>query len=429
MSADYQVIYSGKLQPSANQARLVALFDEKFKLGQEKAQRLISSGRPVTLKKDLDLDKAVKYKEALEKLGMVIHIDPDPELFAGDPADLTVDIYSGGDDETTEVLDQSQIHRERCPKCGSGNMQLGICQDCGIVAAKFLAAQAAGRVAESASDEELKDEELKDDPYTPPEADLEEAHEGELVGPRAVSMGRAFRWLADGWAFFKDSPLSWIFALLLWGVVNVLVAKVPFIGVIIIILLSPTLLAGFMIGCREQEEGEPFRVSYLFAGFRQNVGQTILIGLFYLILAMLIVFGMMFALFGSMANVLTQGGELDTMSLMAVTSPMIVSFVLGMTAFTMLLMAFIFAPALAALNDLSAWQSMKMSFMGCLKNLLPLTLYSILVTVLFVLNSLFMLLSPISVVLSDVLLGLGMLILFPVQIGAIYTAYTDIYYN
>jgi hypothetical protein len=423
MSADYQVIYSGKLQPSANQARLVALFTEKFKLGQEKAERLISGGTPVTLKKDLDLDKALKYKEALEKLGMIIHIDPDPDLFTGDPSDLTLEIYSGGD-ETTEVLDQSQINRERCPKCGSGNMQLGICQDCGIVAAKFLAAQARGSGAESSADEESKD-----DPYSPPEADLEETHEGEMVGPRAVSMGRAFRWLADGWAFFKDSPLSWMFALLLWGVVNVLVAMVPFIGAIAITLLAPTLVAGFMIGCREQEEGEPFAVSYLFAGFSQNAGQTILIGLLYLVFSMVIVFGMMMAVFGSLGEMIPQGGEIDMVSSMVVTTPMIVSFVLGMTAFTMLLMAFIFAPALAALNDLSAWQSMKMSFMGCLKNLLPLTLYTILVTVLFVLNSLFMLLSPISVVLSAILFGVGVLILFPVQIGAIYTAYTDIYYD
>jgi hypothetical protein len=424
MISDYQVIYSGKLQPSANQARLVALFNEKFKLGQEKAQRLISGGRPVTLKKDLDLEKALKFKEALEKLGMIIHIDPDPDLFAGDPSDLTLEIYSGGDDETTEVLDQSQINRQRCPKCGSGNMQLGICQDCGIVAAKFLAAQARGSVAESSADEESKD-----DPYSPPEADLEEAYEGEMVGPRGVSMGRAFRWLADGWAFFKDSPLSWMFALLLWLVLNVLVAMVPFIGGIVITLLAPTLLAGFMIGCREQEEGEPFMISYLFAGFSQNAGQTILIGLLYLVFSMVIGFGMMLAMFGSLSEMLPQGGEIDAMSSMAFTTPMIASFAIGFLAFIMLLMAFIFAPALAALNDLSAWQSMKMSFMGCLKNLLPLILFVILVTLLFVLNSLFMLLSPISVVLSAILFGVGILILFPVQIGAIYTAYTDIYYD
>jgi hypothetical protein len=49
--------------------------------------------------------------------------------------------------------------------------------------------------------------------------------------------------------------------------------------------------------------------------------------------------------------------------------------------------------------------------------------------VLFLLNGLFMLLSPVSVVLAVGLFVVGLLILLPVQIGAIYTAYMDIYYD
>ncbi|MCG7866592.1 MAG: hypothetical protein B6D70_06520 [gamma proteobacterium symbiont of Stewartia floridana] len=424
MSEVYQVIYSGKLQPYADESRLVMLFSEKFKLGQEKAQRLIKGGRPITLKKDLDLDKALKYQESLEKLGMVITIDPDPDLIAAEPSELTLDIYSGGDDETTEVLDQSEIHRARCPKCGSGNMQLGICQDCGIVASKFLAAQARGDAADSANEEVRQD-----DPYTPPEADLEEPGEGGLVGPRSVSVGRGFSWVVEGWGFFKESPIAWMIALVLWGVVNVLLAMVPFVGAIAVTLLAPTLVAGFMVGCREQEEGESFSPSHLFAGFSHNAGQTILVGLFYMIISGAIVITMMVSVFGSLESVFPQVGELQAAAGMAVTTPMIASFAVGMLAFLLLLMAYLFAPALAALDDLSAWQAMKMSFMGCLKNLLPLTLYSIFALLLFLLNGLFMLLSPVSVVLAGALFGLGLLILFPVQIGAIYSAYTDIYYD
>jgi hypothetical protein len=124
-----------------------------------------------------------------------------------------------------------------------------------------------------------------------------------------------------------------------------------------------------------------------------------------------------------------EGGEIEAMSSIALTTPIVVSFGVGMTAFMVLLMAYIFAPALAALDDLSGWQAMKMSFMGCLKNLLPLTLYSILAMVLFLLNGLFMLLSPVSEVLAIGLFVVGLLILLPVQIGAIYTAYMDIYYD
>ncbi|MEW8500718.1 MAG: BPSS1780 family membrane protein, partial [Candidatus Thiodiazotropha taylori] len=209
----------------------------------------------------------------------------------------------------------------------------------------------------------------------------------------------------------------------------VLLAMVPFIGAIAVTLLAPTLVAGFMVGCREQEEGESFTPSHLFAGFSHNAGQTILVGLFYMIISGAIVITMMVSVFGSLESVLPEMGELQAAAGMAVTTSMIASFILGMLAFLLLLMAYLFAPALVALDDLSAWQAMKMSFMGCLKNLLPLTLYSIFALLLFLLNGLFMLLSPVSVVLAGALFGLGLLILFPVQIGAIYSAYTDIYYD
>ncbi|MES9930100.1 MAG: hypothetical protein ABW158_18460, partial [Candidatus Thiodiazotropha sp. 6PDIVS] len=70
-----------------------------------------------------------------------------------------------------------------------------------------------------------------------------------------------------------------------------------------------------------------------------------------------------------------------------------------------------------------------LSFVGCLKNILPLTLYTLLALVLFLVNGLFMFLSSISPIISMILFGLGFLVIFPIQIGAIYTAYRDIFYD
>jgi hypothetical protein len=427
MSEVFSVIYTGKLASSADQARLVNLFSEKFKLGQEKARKLIIGGRPVTLKKDLDREKALKYREALEKLGMMIEIDPDPDPKPEEPSypsELTLEIYSGGDDETTEVLDQSEVKREHCPKCGSGNMQLGICQDCGIVAAKYIAAKA--RHAEP--DSVAKDVQSSD-PYSPPEADLEEQEEGEMVGPRSVSIGRAFSWVAGGWRLFKSSPLAWVIALVVWFVVSVLIAIIPLAGPIIISLIAPTLIAGFMIGCHEDEEGGQFSVSHLFAGFSQNTGQSIMIGLFYLVFSGLIGVAMVLTMFGSLQDLIAQGADVAAVSSMVLSTPMLIGFGLAILAFFVLFMAYLFAPALVALDDLTAWQAMKLSFIGCLKNVLPLTLYSILALILFMLNGVFMVFIPVLPILSIILFALGILVLLPIQIGAIYSAYKDIYYD
>lgn len=431
MSEVYSVIYTGKTKPTANQARLVALFSEKFKLGHDKAEKLITGGRAVTLKKDLDREKALKYREVLEKLGMIVEIDPDPNPVPEEPSypsELTLESYSGGDDETTEVLDPSEHQREYCPKCGSGNMQLGICQDCGIVAAKYLAAHQ--RNSEPEPDEPVAEAKTgAGDPYTPPAADLEEQYEGEMVGPHSVSSGSAFSWVAGGWRLFKESPWSWMIAMIVWVIVNIVVAMVPFVGAIAVSILGPTLFAGFMIGCREQEEGGNFAISHLFAGFSQNLGQNLLVGVLYLVFAGLIVTVMMLVMFGSLDELVGLAASASMEPAMFLTTSVLLGFGLSMIAFTLLLMAYIFAPALVALDDLSAWEAMKFSFVGCWKNVLPLTLYSILVLLLFLLNGVFMLLSPILMAASVVLFVLGFLILFPIQIGALYTAYRDIYFD
>ena len=411
MSEVYKVIYTGKMQPDADHDRLVALFSEKFKLGVEKAKKLIHGGRAVTLKKDLDREKAVKYQEALEKLGLVIELDP--KLAPEKPAfssELALEGIDNGDDDATEVLEPSGLPDAKCPKCGSGKLQMGICQDCGIVAAKYIAAQI--RNAENASQAD-GDQAAGGDPYTPPEADLAQSDEGELVGPRGVPIGSAFSWVAGGWRLFKESPLAWIVTMVVWGILNIVLGMIPLLGAIALSLVSPTLVAGIMIGCREQEEGGKFAVSHLFAGFSQNAGQTILIGLLYLLFTAVLVIGMMLMMFGSVSGM--EAGGAEVMATTAMTTSMVVTMVLTFIFFIMLFMAYVFAPALAALDGLSAWEAMKMSFVGCLKNILPLFLYVIL--------------SLLLMMLGAIPFGLGLLIVFPMLIGAVYSAYRDIYYD
>jgi uncharacterized membrane protein len=79
------------------------------------------------------------------------------------------------------------------------------------------------------------------------------------------------------------------------------------------------------------------------------------------------------------------------------------------------MMAYLFAPTLVALNDMTAWEAMKASFMGCLKNMLPLFLYSLAATGLMIVGFI-----PV---------GLGLFVVSPILIAALYAAYRDIYYS
>ncbi|MES9943706.1 MAG: BPSS1780 family membrane protein [Candidatus Thiodiazotropha sp.] len=420
MSEAYKVIFTGKLKPGTNQDRIIALFSEKFRLGPEKAKKLIVSGRSVALKRDIDLEKAEKYQESLEKLGLIIEIDPKPPvedtMMLDNSSELTLAAIDNGDDDATEVLDPTMNPAaDRCPKCGSLNMQMGICQNCGIVAAKYKAAQAREADLATQVNQVNSDSEAEENPYTTPEAELVQPVEGDMTGPHGVSAGNGFKWITRGWWHFKQAPLTWIAIIVVWFVLTFVLSMVPILGALIVNVLTPVLLAGLMIGCYEQDQGDDISVSHLFAGFANNAGQGILVGVFYLIFMILFVVGFALFMFGSIGSLATQQADPEAMAMMFFSSTFVIGLLIASLLFIPIVMAYLFAPALVALNDMSAWEAMKASFMGCMKNILPFFLYS---------------LAAIGLMIVGVIpFGLGLLIVSPILIAAIYAAYRDIYYS
>ena len=76
-------------------------------------------------------------------------------------------------------------------------------------------------------------------------------------------------------------------------------------------------------------------------------------------------------------------------------------------------MALWFAPSLVVFNNLKPVEAMKVSFFGCLKNIVPFLLYGVVMMVLCVVAAI-----PVM---------LGYLVLGPVIIASIYTGYRDIF--
>jgi uncharacterized membrane protein len=411
MSESYRILYTGKVVPDKDIEQVIDRFSEKFKLDRKMAEKVIRAGKPVSLKKDLTLDKAEKYLTVLHHLGIEVEIDPkppEPEPAAA-PSGLELEPLDNGGGDTTEVLDPSpQV--DRCPKCGSTHMQMGICQDCGIVAAKYLAAQSVREDEDSSVAATPSDQA---NPYSAPEADLVEAMEDEISGPAGVAVGNSLSWIGKGWRHFKSSALAWIGALIVWFVISLILGFIPVLGSIASILLGPVIMAGFMYGCSEQDAGGDFTLSHLFAGFSNNLGQLLLVAVFYfilLILAVVIIMGGVFVLAGGAAAIENP----ETVGMMgggAITGIVVLSLLLIIPV----LMSYIFAPALVMLDNLSAFEAMKYSFLGCLKNILPLIVFSLLAMLLLFVGSL-----P---------FGLGLLVVFPMLTAATYAAYRDIYFG
>ncbi|MFK8013818.1 MAG: BPSS1780 family membrane protein [Gammaproteobacteria bacterium] len=249
-------------------------------------------------------------------------------------------------------------------------------------------------------------------PYSAPSSNVQRTLEGGLHsgGPQAVAVGRGWSWITGGWEYFKRSPGAWILTIVAAAVIYVVLAFIPLIGQLAISLTSYVWIAGYYLGCKAQDEGKPFAVNYLFEGFR-DPGKLVLLSLIMTVAAFVIVIvGVLPVALSAIGGTLVDsaGAEVPDVGLFAILL-MLVGFLL----FIPLAMAAWFAPALMTFHDVSIVDAMKLSLAGCLKNILPMLVYSIVGLILFLIGS--------------IPLGLGLLVVFPVMIASAYVSYKEIF--
>lgn len=226
--------------------------------------------------------------------------------------------------------------------------------------------------------------------------------------------GHGWRWIAEGWHIFTAAPLTWIVTALLFIIISAVAAIIPIVGQVAGIVLTPVLTAGLMIGASEVAASRPLSVGHLFEGFQHRVGS--LVGLGLLSTLLMVVAGILvFLAFGGAATrlMMPMPGQADPASL---THSLGLMFSIGVVAALLLLplgMAYYFAPALIALGGQGPLAAMRMSVLACLRNALPLLVYSLLLLVLAVLASL-----PFA---------LGWIVLLPVLTASLYASYRDIF--
>jgi uncharacterized membrane protein len=171
-----------------------------------------------------------------------------------------------------------------------------------------------------------------------------------------------------------------------------------------------------MLGARAQDEGGDFRVGHLFAGFSNNFGSLLLLGLFYLVGMFVIGIVMAFAIGGSVFMAGAAGNPDPAAMQSVMTGPgVLIPVLIGVVLITALIMAYWFAPALVALEGVSPLSAMALSFKACMKNVLPFLVYGI---------------AAMGLVLVGMLpFLLGLLVVIPMITASIYTGYRDIFYS
>jgi len=229
---------------------------------------------------------------------------------------------------------------------------------------------------------------------------------------RAVDAGRGWEWIAEGFALFKKQPGIWILILIVLIACSILISLVPVIGALANLLLMQVFMGGVMLGCRALDNGENFNVGCVFAGFKQNTGDLVVLGLLALV-GWIVAFipAMLIMGVGAFMSMMGGGGSMANIGALGLTFmlALLVSLALAVPVY----MALWFAPSLVVFNNLKPLDAMKASFFACLSNIVPFLLYGIIMLALCVV--------------AAIPFGLGFLVLGPVAIASIYAGYRDIF--
>ena len=230
---------------------------------------------------------------------------------------------------------------------------------------------------------------------------------------RQTSAKQGWQWIVNGFYLFFKAPLAWILLCFVLLLIAATLALIPMVGQFFFTLLSPLFLAGLMIGCRALERGEKLEITYLFAGFRQNPIPLITVGGIYLVGQVLILGVAMMLGGGTLMDLLVNGKRVDENELRGVMSGGLTAVMVALGLSIPLMMAAWFAPLLVAFKDMPAVAAMKLSFLACIKNIIPLQLYTITMVVL--------------AVIAAMPYGLGFFLLVPVLFASLYASYEDIF--
>ncbi len=255
---------------------------------------------------------------------------------------------------------------------------------------------------------------MEANPFEPPRADIEPVGVAFATGevleePRTVPAGSGVEWISDGWTLYKRGFGLWILMLITSGAIFIVASLIPVLGMLGSWLI-PMFLGGWMIAShRAHTEGE-VRFEDLFAGFSQHFGPLAIAGLIYLGASVVVTIGAMIvaAIIGGAAAFLI-GGDGNAVFVLAIILGILVALALLMPVMMMIW----FAPALIVLNGIEPIKALKMSFFGCLRNILPFLLFG--------------LVGLLLLIVGVIPLGLGWLIVYPVLVCAVYAGYRDIF--
>lgn len=254
-------------------------------------------------------------------------------------------------------------------------------------------------------------------PSLPPAGDFE----GTAPPARLLSASDGAAWWGESWRIFCAAPLAWIGIFVVFGVLSILLMKIPIIGSPAHAVLTPVFAGGVMLGCHALARGRPLSVAHLFEGFRgDHVAPLLTLGLMWLAVligvAVLIVGTAFLALGIAGVAALVNFASSPIDYYFALTTAGVWIVVIALVALMLLLlaaMAYWFAPALVVLNGEPPLSALSKSFSASWRNFGAFLLYGVIYVGL--------------AIAATIPLFLGWFVLGPMLVGSCYAGWRTIF--
>ncbi len=230
---------------------------------------------------------------------------------------------------------------------------------------------------------------------------------------KKVKTAEGYHWYGCAWALFKGNWGLWLVMSLVIMILTGVLGLVPFIGTLITNLLLPVLVGGFLLAARRVEEGGSPGVGALFSPFGESsrLNPLILLGLFALLANLTLGGVTMLSVGQRVMEAMMNNTPIDLQTLL--TPGAVVGLVVALLLAVIVTMAFLYAVPLVVFDKVKPLTSLRLSLVACWKNMGALTLFGLIYLVLALVATL-----P---------LGLGLILLFPYTLLALYCSYRALF--
>lgn len=242
--------------------------------------------------------------------------------------------------------------------------------------------------------------------------------------------GRGLRWLTEGFSIFRRKPALLSFLVLGYWLSMAVISAIPFVGQMVSFILIPAFSVSLMNACRLIDEDEEIPPQVLFSGFHRNLPALLTLGAVYIVSSVLIL-GLSALFDGGVLFRLLVLGEAPSREALAQTATFVSSLLAGVLVIPVM-MAYWFAPVLAAWHDMSPGKSLFFSLVACARNWRAFLVYSLAVCTLglfaprFV-NALLGAGEGLGQVLPTLFTVTLSLILLPTLYASFYVSYRDVF--